>query len=258
MIKQTIIYLAKSTLPQRIRNAFFHFGFGVAPDRFDEFAYSHANAPDMKRGLLAAKKRGLNPKIIIDIGAFEGNWTRMAKQIWPTAKIIMVEANEQKLEKLSTVQKEVGAEIHSALLGPSDGKEVDFFVMESGSSVFEEQSSIPRQAFKKTTRSLDSLLSFLPSVDLLKLDTQGFELEVLRGASRLLSTAEAVLMEVSLIQINRGCPLIHEVLAFMQERRFYCYDILEIHRRLLDRATNQIDILFIRDNSPLIEDKRFV
>lgn len=212
----------------------------------------------MKLGLLAAHSRGLNPKVIIDVGAFEGNWTRMAKETWPTAKIIMVEANEQKLEKLSKVQKEVEAELHSALLGSADGNEVQFFVMESGSSVFEEESSTPRQAIKKTTQALDTLLAHLPSVDFIKLDTQGFELEVLRGASRLLETAQAVLMEVSLIQINRGCPLIHEVLAFMKERGFQSYDILEIHRRLLDGATNQIDILFVRENSPLIADKRFL
>ena len=258
MIKKSITRWSKSLLPQRIRNAVFHFGFGIAPERFAEFAYRYAQAPNMKLGLLAAQSRGLNPKVIIDVGAFEGDWTRMAKQIWPDSRIVMVEANEEKLEKLSTVKTAVGAELHSALLGPTDGIEVDFFVMESGSSVFEEQSSIPRHAVKKTTQTLDSLLSDITSVDLLKLDTQGFELEVLRGALRLLATAEAAILEVSLIQINRGCPLLHEVLSFMDERGFVCYDILEIHRRLLDGATNQVDLLFLKPSSHLLRDKRFL
>lgn len=258
MLKNAIVSLARRVLPKRLRESVFHFGFGVAPERFYEFAYRYAYAASMEFGLLAAKDRGLTPKIIVDVGAFEGDWTVLAHKIWPDAKIIMVEANEQKLEKLSNVSKEVGADLHSALLGSADGREVDFFVMESGSSVFEEESSTPRQAIRKKTQTLDSLLVHLQSVDLLKLDTQGFELEVLRGGSRLLATAQAVLMEVSLIQINRGCPLIHEVLAFMKERGFQSYDILEIHRRLLDGATNQIDLLFVKENSPLIADKRFV
>jgi len=37
---------------------------------------------------------------------------------------------------------------------------------------------------------------------------------------------------------------------------FVAYDILEVHRRPLDRALNQIDIVFVRNDSPLIADKR--
>ena len=77
------------------------------------------------------------------------------------------------------------------------------------------------------------------------------------GASRLLATASAVLLEVSLIEINKGAPLIHDVLPFMKERGFLSYEITNIHRRHLDGAMNQIDILFVREDSPLIANKSF-
>jgi len=129
--------------------------------------------------------------------------------------------------------------------------------MESGSSVFEEESSYERRKVTRQTAKLDTLLADLPAADFIKLDTQGYELEILKGADRLLSTASAVLMEASLIQINAGAPLLHDVLAFMKERSFITYEIAEIHRRQLDSAMNQIDILFVRENSPLLANKSF-
>jgi hypothetical protein len=46
------------------------------------------------------------------------------------------------------------------------------------------------------------------------------------------------------------------LLGFMKGLGFVTYDILEIHRRPLDKALSQIDFLFVREQSPLIADKR--
>ena len=102
-------------------------------------------------------------------------------------------------------------------------------------------------------RALDALFDER-GFDFIKLDVQGYELEVLRGAQRILAGVEAVLLEVSLLKINRGAPILDEVVAFMRERQFVAYEILEIHRRPLDRAMNQVDIIFVRQDSPLLAD----
>jgi FkbM family methyltransferase len=92
---------------------------------------------------------------------------------------------------------------------------------------------------------------------MLKLDVQGFELEVLRGATRTLKAAdlEVVVMEVSLIDINVEAPLIYEVLGFMTRHHFSMYDICSFMRRPLDRALWQIDSVFVRDTSRLVASK---
>lgn len=256
-MKTFIINAAKAALPVRLRSALFHFAFNVAREEFDEFAYRYAHAPNMRRALIAAKERGFAPKVVLDIGAFEGGWTRMAKSIWPDASIIMVEANEEKRAKLETAASDANARLKFALLGAEDGKMVDFYVMGSGSSVFEEESRFERKKVQKTVLSLDTLLADVDRADFIKIDTQGYELEVLKGASRLLGRAEAVLLEVSLIEINEGAPLLDDVLAFMRAKGFFTYDIAEIHRRQLDQATNQIDLLFVRDGSPLRASQSF-
>jgi hypothetical protein len=93
--------------------------------------------------------------------------------------------------------------------------------------------------------------------DFIKLDVQGFELEVLKGASKTLESAEVVLMEVSLIEINKGAPLINEVMQFMVSRGFICYDICSIVRRPLDKALWQTDLIFVNKSSSLVASKKY-
>ena len=256
-MKNLVIAASKKLLPRRIKHALFHYGFNIAPERFREFAYLHAHAPDMAFALRDAKERGLKVSAIVDVGAFEGDWSRMAREIWPSANLHMVEANEEKRPILEPIAREIGANLNFSLLGAKDGETVEFHVMESGSSILEERSSIDRRTETRTLQSLDSVLSDVDAIDLLKIDTQGYELEVMKGASRLLEKTQAVLLEVSLIEINANAPRIHDVIPFMRDRGFVSYEIVEIHRRLLDRAMNQVDILFVRDNSPLIANKSF-
>jgi hypothetical protein len=56
--------------------------------------------------------------------------------------------------------------------------------------------------------------------DLLKLDVQGYELEVLKGADQALATARSVLCEVSFRTFYQGQALFAEILAHLQGRGF--------------------------------------
>src|SRR6185312_469395 len=39
----------------------------------------------------------------IIIGAYEGGWTRLAREIWPSSKTIMIEANRSKIPLLQSI-----------------------------------------------------------------------------------------------------------------------------------------------------------
>ena len=256
-MKKQILALSQKILSPSLKKSIFHLAFNLARDEFDEFAYRYAFAPDMGRALKDARNRGLAANVIVDVGAYQGGWTTLAKSIWPHAKIFMVEANDEKRDILSEVSRRFDAELHFALLGAQEKENVDFVVMEAGSSVLEENSNFERRTEKKCMQTLDSVLGHVDHIDLLKIDTQGYEIEVLTGATRLLNTASAVLLEVSLIEINKGAPLIHDILPFMKQRGFVSYEIVNTHRRHFDGAMNQIDILFVREESPLISNKSF-
>src|SRR6266516_3681289 len=91
--KTTTVFILQRILPENIRNSLLHLSFHLARPEFDRFAYEHCFAPNMELGLAAATKRGLLPRTIIDVGAYHGDWSRMARHIWPDGRIIMFEPN---------------------------------------------------------------------------------------------------------------------------------------------------------------------
>jgi len=80
---------------------------------------------------------------------------------------------------------------------------------------------------------------------------QGGELDVLDGAPKLLKKAEFVFLETSLFETYRGAPLLHDVVAFMNQSGFVLYDIADLLHRPLDNALIQADLAFVPASSPL-------
>ena len=95
----------------------------------------------------------------------------------------------------------------------------------------------------------------LPS--LLKLDVQGHEMEVLKGATIALAAAEVCLLEVTLLDLGYDTPLLLDTMQFMHAKGFQAYDISHFIRRPFDKALHQLDMFFVKINSPLIADKRW-
>ena len=142
---------------------------------------------------------GFNPSVIIDVGAYEGYWTLDVLEVFPNARVLMVEAQKKKediLEKL--IKSHSNVDYNIALLSATDGTEYLFLDCESASQVVE-NAQPGEKVDKIRTQTLDSLLSQtgFPFPDLLKLDVQGHEMEVLKGAEKSLSLAEICLLEIS-------------------------------------------------------------
>jgi FkbM family methyltransferase len=144
-MKNALIALGRR-LPARVRNAVFHFGYNIASDEFDRFAFLYSGGHEVHLRALATN--GVAPRLIVDIGANSGEWTRTALSIWPEARAIMVEPNALHAGALRTLAGELTATVSNDLLGAEDGREVDFHVMQAGtatgSSVFPERSDVAR------------------------------------------------------------------------------------------------------------------
>jgi FkbM family methyltransferase len=206
------------------------------------------------------RSNGFVPSTLVDVGAFIGGWSRSAKPIFPNARYIMIEGNADNRDRLEKSVVEIGkAEYIIALLGPEEKTAVTFHVHSKGSSVLPELTSFGMEPRTVPMKRLDDLMASRQVEEpiLLKLDAQGFELEILRGAPDTLARAEVVILEASLIPYNQGAPLIAEVIAFMQERGFIAYDIYGGHRRETDYALYQTDIAFTRPDSALRAKKKF-
>lgn len=72
---------------------------------------------------------------------------------------------------------------------------------------------------------------------LIKIDTQGYEREVLQGASRCLDRAKLVFMELSVVPLYEGQWLWLEAIRFMQERG---YELVFLQPDFTDPRTGQV------------------
>ena len=85
--------------------------------------------------------------------------------------------------------------------------------------------NVPRHVETVAVRTLDSVLPALRERlgferPYLKLDTQGFDMEVIRGGSDSLSTVLALQTEASVIGIYKGMPTYIETIRYFGERGF--------------------------------------
>jgi hypothetical protein len=150
---------------------------------------------------------------------------------------------------------------HPVAAGAANGR-IPFFQHKdiSGSSMYRQAEGPALDGCEITVemRRLDDLLPpNLARPVLLKIDTQGHEIEVIRGAERLLEVTDVAILETSMMQFREGIPVFADVIAEMAARNFAVYDLLEGHSRMLDGALAQVDVVFVPTASRLRQDPRF-
>ena len=83
----------------------------------------------------------------------------------------------------------------------------------------------------------------------MKVDTQGFEREVLAGGEASLARIEAVQLELSFLPLYEGGAPIEAVLAWMRERGFLPAYMAPASIQRPSRRWLQADVLFVRDHA---------
>lgn len=258
-LKTALVAFLRKCLPQRCKSFLFRASFAVMDEAQQYDFRQRCGMASMEWSLRNLARLGFQPEVILDVGAYEGEWTQLAGSVFPSARILMVEAQTGKEAQLAGIAAASGGRIASriALLGSDAREAVDFYEMELGSSVLRERCNVPSRKVIRPMTTLDAVVreTGMERVDFLKLDVQGYELEVLSGGPQTLAQAEVVLLEVSLLEVIEGAPLMPRVLDYMKERGFAPYDVCTLMRRPLDRALCQVDMIFVREQSRLLADK---
>lgn len=200
-------------------------------------------------GLHVLQTLGFRPKGILDIGAFEGAFARTARHFFAQSPILMLEAQPGKEVQLKAIAAQLpDVDYRIVLLGTETRADVAFHhvnaaINSSGSSLYEEQTRYPRDTISLPMRRLDDVLAEMAGreFDLLKVDVQGAEIDVLRGGVRTLAGIVAIVIELSLLEYNKGAPLIGEVMRWLAEQGFALFDVFPVSRiptgALLDRKS---------------------
>jgi hypothetical protein len=81
----------------------------------------------------------------------------------------------------------------------------------------------------------------------IKIDCQGAEIPILKGASSIIKKTDFILLEIPLFgEYNEGVPSFLDHISYMNSIGFNIYDILENH--YINGFNIQTDILFINKN----------
>ncbi len=203
-------------------------------------------------------KLGYSPINALDIGAYNGTWAQELKRAFPAVRMHCFEAQdkmEPMLVALTKRHKDIG--YTKALLGADSSQTAEFHVLDTkhgstGSSIFKETTGFESTVVKMPIQTVDEILASVnfPAPNFIKIDVQGAEIEVLKGATNAMKTAEVLVAEMSLVDYNEGAPLVHDVMSFLAEHGFILYEIADTHRRK-NNTLIQIDGIFVKKDSPL-------
>jgi FkbM family methyltransferase len=213
-----------------------------------EYLFKSLEIPTRETRLSLISKY-FQPQSVLDIGANIGQFYNECKEVFPDSKYHLIEGNnicETELKKLEV-------EYTIALLSDSV-KEVNFWMRSddpfaTGNSIYKENTDFYNSAIpvKKWTKTLDNLFQN-ETFDLIKIDTQGSEIDILNGGENLVKSAKGIILEVSYIEYNQGTLLSDKVINYMSSIGFSKMDVINSINHPITGEHIQDDVLFVKNN----------
>jgi FkbM family methyltransferase len=192
-----------------------------------------------------------NPKTILDVGAHKGQFYTWAKEIWPESFIWMLEANEYHTSELRQITINTNDKYTIAAIGDFE-RDVTFYTRTDkphteGNSYYKEADywDIPHLVMEtpKKLQTLDILFDTNSSFDLIKIDTQGSELDIIKGGLGICKKSSYIILEVAVTEYNLNAPLEDEVINYMKSIEFENIAVIGEHINNNNEVI-QKDILF--------------
>jgi FkbM family methyltransferase len=202
-----------------------------------------------------AKAAGLNPGTVIDVGFAIG--TEGLFGVFEDAENFLIEPIAE-MEPAMQAFCAQNPRSRYLLAAASDENGVKSMVARRavGASGFHSNPKVGDAEHREIpTVTLDSVVRdyALPGPFVIKMDVEGHELHVLRGAGETLRQTELVMLEISVWNDGRkrGSASLMDLFRFMDEAGFGFYDIVEPHYRPLDGALAVFDGVWARNDGAL-------
>lgn len=206
------------------------------------------------------KAAGFNPSFIIDIGSNTGTWTRKFLENFPNTKILMVEPQERLKPHFEDLLSE---KVQILNVGVGDKNDILKFTIadrdDSCSFIYseEEAKEMGLDQIDIPIKTLDTIIeeNNLPIPNLVKIDAEGLDVEVIKGASSILGKTEIILVETTVT-----CPTYKNtttaMIKLMDEKGYQIYEITDLNRPFPKTPVLWlIEIAFVKKDSKLLNVK---
>ncbi|MBD2093914.1 FkbM family methyltransferase [Trichocoleus sp. FACHB-591] len=199
-------------------------------------------------------------QLVIDVGANEGKFIITSLALMPEVAVYAFEPNLSLAEKLSSHKwNSEKIKIFPVALGSKQNNLPINITKFSPASSFLEPSDQLAIEFPETeidnivivkVDRIDDLINSLDTMHesiLLKLDVQGFELEVLQGATGILDRIPIIVCEVNFAALYEKQPSLEAILSFLSK---YGYQLVDIGDPVRSRTTKEVlyaDVAFKKE-----------
>lgn len=209
------------------------------------------NRSTMRSAIAGIAERNHRFDTVVDIGASNGSWSEFAMSHFPPCSYLLIEAQDVHEPGLKALcARHTNAEYALCAAGEFVGQ----LYFDIGDPLGGRASTVPHATnnamLPATTVDEEIQNRGLQGPFLLKFDTHGFELPILKGAAKTLLNTEVIVMECYNYKISEECLLFFEMCAHLKLHGFRCIDLVEPLYRPYDHTFWQMDIVFVRDTRP--------
>jgi len=184
---------------------------------------------DLESGRLALMPDGLLQSLdcVVDVGANEGAWSRTVLSFAQPKSLFAIEPSPALKNKLTKSLENVsGSKIFNIAVGEKKSEALFYMTEHShNASLLKPLSRSMNEIYSYgydvksessvLVETLDGILEDVPEITILKIDTQGTELSVLKGAAETLKKTKVVLLEANFIPHYEGCSTFFDIHDFM-------------------------------------------
>jgi FkbM family methyltransferase len=176
--------------------------------------------------------------IVVDVGGGTATTAKIFSEYFPKNKIYVFEPIKASFGAIKSesnghdnwvlVNKAIGSSIGSAVIHIANritsSSLLDLNFEKDGSFLSDSLQEKSQETIEITT--LDLFLPNEATIEVLKIDVQGFEMEVLKGGASTLTRTKVIVLEVSNHDGYKGAPLYYDLDTFLRNAGFELYDLL--------------------------------
>lgn len=244
-----------------LRKVFSFLGFYITRTDSGVFVSKH-NVTEYKFSPLDEEKykwlQNMNINTVIDVGAHLGEFALQIHELLPKAKLYCFEPLLDNFLELNANLKDLSNfQAFNLAIGDQTGK-VEMYRNEySPSSSLLKMTNLHKESFpftssenleKVDSSTLDEMAKELKMEDniLLKIDVQGYEARVIRGAKKFLDCIKIIIVETSFYELYEGQLLFADIYELLYNQGFVYSGTWEELRSPIDGTPLQQDSIFIR------------